>query len=81
MSYLKHIQLSKQLEERAKEATKFRQLAEKELEKAEKGIDRAKRIDANVAEAEAAFSEANDAVKSKDYKLALERATESKVGS
>ncbi|MFQ5909919.1 MAG: hypothetical protein ACE5IJ_04265, partial [Thermoplasmata archaeon] len=78
MSYLKHIQLSKQLEERAKEATKFRQLAEKELEEAEKGIDEAKKIDANAAEAEAAFSEANDAVKSKDYKLALEKATDSK---
>ncbi|MFQ6127706.1 MAG: hypothetical protein ACE5QW_02230 [Thermoplasmata archaeon] len=78
MSYLKHIQLSKQLEERAKEATKFRQLAEKELEEAEKRIDEAKKIDANIAEAEAALSEANDAVKSKDYKLALEKATDSK---
>ncbi|MCJ2512059.1 MAG: hypothetical protein LN409_01730, partial [Candidatus Thermoplasmatota archaeon] len=78
MSYLKHIQLSKQLEERAKEATKFRQLAEKELEEAEKGIEEAKKIDANLAETEAAFSEANDAVRGKDYKLALEKATESK---
>ncbi|MEE8183516.1 MAG: hypothetical protein V3T94_05160 [Thermoplasmata archaeon] len=78
MSYLKHIQLSKQLEERAKEATKFRQLAEKELEEAEKGIEEAKKIDANIAETEAAFSEANDAVSGKDYKLALEKATESK---
>ncbi len=78
MSYLKHIQLSKQLEERAKEATKFRQLAEKELEEAEKGIEEAKKIDANIAETEAAFSEANDAVRGKDYKLALEKATESK---
>ncbi|MFQ6106367.1 MAG: hypothetical protein ACE5QF_02085 [Thermoplasmata archaeon] len=78
MSYLKHIQLSKQLEERAKEATKFRQLAEKELEEAKKEINEAKKVDANIAEAEAAFSEANDAVKSKDYKLALEYATKSK---
>jgi hypothetical protein len=78
MSYLKHIQLSKQLEERAKEATKFRQLAEKELEEAEKGIEEAKKIDGNITESEAVFAEANEAVRSKDYKLALEKATESK---
>ncbi|MEE9490376.1 MAG: hypothetical protein V3V91_08060 [Thermoplasmata archaeon] len=78
MSYLKHIQLSKQLEERAKEATKFRQLAEKELEEAKKGIEEAKKIDANIAESEATFSEADDAKRGKDYKLALEKATESK---
>ena len=78
MSYLKHIQLSKQLEERAKEATKFRQLAEKELEEAGKGIEEAKKIDANIADSEATFSEAEDARRGKDYKLALEKATESK---
>jgi hypothetical protein len=78
MSYLKHIQLSKQLEERAKEATKFRQLAEKELGEAEKGIEEAKKIDANITESEAVFADANEAVRSKDYKLALEKATESK---
>lgn len=78
MSYLKHIQLSKQLEERAKEATKYRQLAEKEITDATKEIEEAKKIDSDVTNAEAAFSEAKDAVKSKDYKLALEKATDAK---
>ena len=78
MSYLKHIQLSKQLEERAKEATKYRQLAEKEIEEATKEIEEAKKIDGNVTEAEAAFSEADDAVKGKDFKVALEKATDAK---
>lgn len=78
MSYLRHIQLSKQLEEKAKEATKFRQLAEKELKEAEEGIEESRKIDASIAEAEAAFTEANEAMKGKDYKLALEKATLSK---
>jgi len=66
------------LEEKAKEATRNRQLAEKEMELAEKLLEAAKKIDANVTEAEKSLAEATAAMRTKDYKLALEKATESR---
>ncbi|MFQ6060277.1 MAG: hypothetical protein ACE5KV_03130, partial [Thermoplasmata archaeon] len=56
-------------------------MAEKELEEASKIIERARKIDANLADAEALLEETNQAMKVKDFKLALEKATECKERS
>ncbi|MCK5292029.1 MAG: hypothetical protein KAR39_08450 [Thermoplasmata archaeon] len=81
MSYLRQIQLQKQLEEKAKETTENRENAEKELEEITKLIEMAKKIDANVADAEALFEESSQAMKVKDFKLALEKGLECKEKS
>lgn len=81
MSYLRQIQLQKELEQKAKETTQMREDAEKELEEATKIIEIAKKIDANVADAEALLEESNQAMKVKDFKSALEKATECKEKS
>ncbi len=81
MSYLRQIQLQKQLEEKAKETTENRENAEKQLEAATQLIDKAKKIDANVAEAEALLEETNQAMKVKDFKLAVGKATECRARS
>ena len=81
MSYLRQIQLQKQLEEKAKETTQNRENAEKELEEATQIIAKAKKIDANVADAEALLEETNQAMKAKDFKQAVEKATECKAKS
>ncbi|MFQ5885462.1 MAG: hypothetical protein ACE5IO_10235, partial [Thermoplasmata archaeon] len=81
MSYLRQIQLQKQLEEKAKETTQMREGAESELEEASKIIEMAKKIDANVADAEALLEETNQAMKVKDFKAALGKATECKEKS
>jgi len=54
----------------------MREGAEKELEEVSKIIEKAKKIDANVADAEALLEETNQAMKLKDFKAALEKATE-----
>ncbi len=73
--YLKHIQLSKQLEDKAREAAKNRQLAEEQIEMAANLIAGAKRVDADIAKGEGLVAEANAGVAAKDYRLALEKAT------
>jgi hypothetical protein len=69
------------LEEKAKETTQNRENAEKALKDATEIIEKAKKIDANVADAEAALEETNQAMKVKDFKLALEKGTECKEKS
>jgi len=76
--FLRDIALRKQLEEKVKEATKTRQLAEQELNAAKVLIDGAKAIDGDVGEAEAALAEASSLMSGKDYKSALEKAAEAK---
>lgn len=73
--YLKHIQLTKQLEDKAKEAARNRQLAEEQVNMARALVTGAKRVDADVSAGEAMVAEADAAVAAKDYKLALEKAT------
>jgi tetratricopeptide (TPR) repeat protein len=78
-NYLKALQLTKQLEKKAQEASKFRKLADKEIADAEELIKAAKNMDANVAKAEAKLTEATSALASKEFKTALEHAQESKT--
>jgi hypothetical protein len=73
--------LQKQLEEKAKETTENRENAEIALQEATQIIDMSKKIDANVADAEALLEESSQAMKVKDFKLALEKATECKEKS
>ncbi len=78
-NYLKALQLTKQLEKKAQEATHNRKLAEEEIAAAEEIIDTAKKMDANIAKAEAKLTEATSAFAKKEFKTALELATESKT--
>ncbi|UCF08289.1 MAG: hypothetical protein JSW28_00955, partial [Thermoplasmata archaeon] len=75
---LKALQLTKQLEKKAQEATQNRKLAEIEVNTAEELIKSAKKMDANVAKAEAKLTEATAALSKKEFKSALELATEAK---
>jgi hypothetical protein len=77
-NYLKALQLTKQLEKKAQEATHNRKLADEEIATAEKLIEVAKKMDANVAKAEAKLTEATSAFSKKEFKSALELAQESK---
>ena len=74
--YLRDSQLRRQLEERVKETTRTRQAAEDGLKAAEDVIEAARKIDANVVEAEKVLADASAAMAEKDYKLAAERAAE-----
>ncbi|HII41035.1 MAG TPA: hypothetical protein HA326_07455, partial [Thermoplasmata archaeon] len=74
--YLRDSQLRRQLEEKVKETTRTRQAAEDGLKSAQEVIDAARKIDANVVEAEKALADATSAMADKDYKLAAERAAE-----
>src|SRR5213595_2286270 len=74
--YLRDNALRKQLEERVKETARTRQAAEDGLRDAQDMIDQARRVDANVTEAEKALAEAGGAMVAKDYKVAVEKANE-----
>src|SRR3972149_148878 len=76
--FLRDIALRKQLEEKVKEAAKVRQESEEEISAAKAWIDGARGVDADVAEAEAALAEAASLASGKDYKGALEKASEAK---
>jgi len=69
--YLRQLQLTKQLEQQAKEAARNREAAERKLEEAEKIVTSAKQIGANAAEAEKSLVEGRSAFQTKDYKGAL----------
>ncbi|MFQ5837981.1 MAG: hypothetical protein ACE5HJ_04285 [Thermoplasmata archaeon] len=71
--YLRHIELSRQLEERAKEASRNRQLAEERIGELQNLIDSAKKADCKVEEGEELLAQANGAMAAKDYRLALEK--------
>jgi len=74
--YLRDSQLRRQLEEKVKETTRTRQAAEDGLKAAQDLIDQARRIDANVVEAEKVLADASAAMASKDYKVAADKANE-----
>ncbi|MDD1755404.1 MAG: hypothetical protein LUQ39_01015, partial [Methanomassiliicoccales archaeon] len=69
--YLKQLQLTKQLEQKTKEAAKNRKEAEGRLADAEKAISSCKSFDAPTANADRALEEASQAFQQKDYKLSL----------
>ncbi|MCK5024316.1 MAG: hypothetical protein KAR56_01720 [Thermoplasmata archaeon] len=77
-SYLKAMQLTKQLEEKVKEEKENRHLAENEVLKAEDIIKSAKVSDINVAKAEALLVNASNSIKGKDYVDAIGHATQAK---
>ncbi|MFQ5919264.1 MAG: hypothetical protein ACE5I4_04370 [Thermoplasmata archaeon] len=74
--YLKHIELSRQLEEKAKEASENRKHADERIKQLEGLIGDAKKVDCQVAESEELLAQANSAMAAKDYKLALEKTQE-----
>ena len=76
--YLRDSQLRRQLEEKVKEATRTRQVAEESLKAAREVVEGAKRIDADVVEASKPLVEAEAAFAAKDYKLASDKAAEAK---
>jgi len=73
-SYLKAMQMRKQLEEKAKEAIKKRQQTEELLESAKDRLAPAKSSDVDVSKAEDFFTRANASMADKDYDAALSHA-------
>ncbi len=70
-SYLKSLQLAKQLEERAKEATKNKELAEKEFTSLEQFLKVCKECDVDLTEVEKPQMDFEASMASKDYQSAL----------
>ena len=69
-SYLRSLQLAKQLEERAKEATKNREFAEKEHEALQQFIKACKEEDVDLSEVQSILAEFEASMASKDYNTA-----------
>ena len=74
--YLRDNQLRRQLDEKVKETARTRQAAEDGLKAAQDLIDQARRIDANVTDAEKALADASEAMVAKEYRAAAEKAGE-----
>src|SRR3972149_2078326 len=74
--YLRNSQLRRQLEEKVKEATQARQVAEESIAAVREVLEAAKRIDADVGSATKVLADADAAMGGKDYKLASEKAKE-----
>ena len=70
-NYLKSLQLAKQLEERAKEATKNKVLAEKEHDSLQKFLERCNDSDVDLSEVEKSQRDFEVAIASKDYQSAI----------
>ena len=70
-SYLKQLQLAKQLEEKTKEAAKNRELAEKAHEALDEFLEACKEVDVNLLEVEKPQHDFEAAMASKDYQSAL----------
>ena len=70
-NYLRQLQLAKQLEERAKEAGRNKELAEREHDELEKFLDTCKDSDVNLEEVEATLRGFESSMASKDYHAAL----------
>lgn len=70
-NYLKSLQLAKQLEERAKEATKNKDLAEREFDSLKQFLKRCHEIDADVSDAEKPQQDFEAAMAAKDYQTAI----------
>lgn len=72
-SYIKSLQLAKQLEQKAKEASKKKGDAEARLQSAEAILGHCESVNADVSAIEKAIAEAVAALDGKDYDLALEK--------
>ena len=70
-SYLKSLQLTKQLEERTKEASKNRELAEKEEEALEELLKRCEAADVDTSDVDKSRQDFEAAIAMKDYQAAL----------
>ncbi len=73
-NYLKSLQLAKQLEERAKEAGKNKERAEREHAELQKFLKTCRENDTDVSEVEHTLAEFNAAINAKDYPTALAHA-------
>jgi len=76
--FLRDSALRRQLEEKVKEATRTRGVAEEALKAAREVLDAAKRIDADIGVAQEPLAEAESAFGAKDYRLAADKAAEAK---
>ncbi len=70
-NYLRQLQLAKQLEERAKEAGKNKELAEREHDELQKFLDSCKESDVDLSEVDSVLRGFESAMASKDYQAAL----------
>ena len=70
-NYLKSLQLAKQLEQRAKEATKNKKLAEEEREALQKLIDLCEGSGVDLSEMDSTLSEFSASMNAKDYQSAI----------
>ncbi len=70
-NYLKSLQLAKQLEQRAKEATQNKRLAEEEREGLQEFIDLCKESDVDLGDVDKLLSEFSASVNAKDYQSAI----------
>ncbi len=72
--YLKQLQLTKQLEQRAKEAAKNRKAAEEKISEVEASLKRAKEMKIDTLEADRLLVESTSAYAKRDYSTALSQA-------
>lgn len=70
-NYLKSLQLAKQLEERAREATRNKEKAEKQYQELEDFLKICRENDVDISESQKLLSEYNAQMASKDYQTAL----------
>lgn len=70
-NYLKSLQLAKQLEQRAKEATQNKKLAEEEREALQNFIDRCEESDVDLSGVDKPLSEFSASMNAKDYQSAV----------
>ena len=70
-NYLKSLQLARQFEERAKEATKNKEVAEKEFDSLKQFLKRCQEVDADLSEAEKPQQDFQAAMATKDYQTAI----------
>ena len=70
-NYLKSLQLAKQLEEKTKEATRNREVAEKEFESLKEFLKQCEDVDADTSETEKPMQDFQAAMASKDYQTAI----------
>jgi tetratricopeptide (TPR) repeat protein len=70
-NYLKSLQLQKQLEQRAKEAAKSKQTAEKERDALESFLEACKQSDVDLSDIDKLLSEFSASINAKDYQSAI----------
>lgn len=74
-NYLKSLQLAKQLEERAREATRSKEKAEQAYDELQRFVQVCRDNDADLSEVDKMLADYNAAVNSKDYQSALAHVT------